>query len=154
MEYRSIAVGGTFEMLHKGHHFLLSKCFEYADEVVIGLTSDLFAQKLGKNLKYDFNYRKIQLEKFLSEEFPKRKYSIWELQDYFGPAILLESIEAIIVTSDNSDRVKLANDMRVSKDISPLKILSIDLIQAQDGVPISSTRILHGEIDNEGNVIK
>ena len=50
MEYRSIAVGGTFEMLHKGHHFLLSKCFEYADEIVIGLTSDLFAQKLGKNL--------------------------------------------------------------------------------------------------------
>ena len=74
MEYRSIAVGGTFEMLHKGHQFLLSKCFEYADEVVIGLTGDLFAQKLGKNLKYDFNYRKIQLEKFLSEYFPKRKY--------------------------------------------------------------------------------
>ncbi len=105
-------------------------------------------------MKYDFSYRKIQLEKFLSEYFPKRKYSIWELHDYFGPAILLESIEAIIVTSDNSDRVKLANDMRTSKGISPLKILSVDLIKAQDGAPISSTRILHGEIDNEGNVIK
>ena len=50
--------------------------------------------------------------------------------------------------------MKLANDMRTSKGISPLKILSVDLIKAQDGAPISSTRILHGEIDNEGNVIK
>ena len=154
MKYRSIAVGGTFEILHKGHRFLLSKCFEYADEVVIGLTSDLFAKKLGKNLKYDFNYRQTQLEQFLSDEFPKRKYSIWELKDYFGPAILLESLEAILVTSDNSDRGKMANEMRISKSITPLTILSVDFLKAQDGAPISSTRILRGEIDNEGTVIK
>ena len=42
-KYRKIAVGGTFDKLHKGHEALLDAAFTMADEVLIGITSDDFA---------------------------------------------------------------------------------------------------------------
>ena len=42
-KYTRIAVGGTFDILHKGHEKLINETFELADEVFIGLTSNKFA---------------------------------------------------------------------------------------------------------------
>ena len=49
-KYARIAVGGTFDILHKGHEKLINSTFELSDEVFIGLTSDGFANKLDKQL--------------------------------------------------------------------------------------------------------
>ena len=38
-----VGIGGTFNVLHKGHRALLDKALEIGDEVVVGLTSDRFA---------------------------------------------------------------------------------------------------------------
>ena len=40
-----IAMGGTFDIVHKGHLTLLTHAFEISDKVIIGLTSDEFAEK-------------------------------------------------------------------------------------------------------------
>ena len=42
-----IATGGTFDTIHKGHIELLKKTFEISSYVIIGLTSDEFAEKKG-----------------------------------------------------------------------------------------------------------
>ena len=42
-------MGGTFDIIHKGHLTLLSNAFDVADKVIIGLTSDEFAAKKRKN---------------------------------------------------------------------------------------------------------
>ena len=47
---RTIALGGTFEILHKGHRKLLSKAFQLGDKIIIGLTSDEFVSKTQKNM--------------------------------------------------------------------------------------------------------
>ena len=38
-----VALGGTFEVIHKGHRALFTKAFAMGDEVLIGLTSDHLA---------------------------------------------------------------------------------------------------------------
>ncbi len=53
-KYRSIAVGGTFDQIHKGHRALLSRAFDNGQQVFIGLTSDELAKKMGKNIRNDF----------------------------------------------------------------------------------------------------
>ncbi|MFI5421053.1 MAG: adenylyltransferase/cytidyltransferase family protein, partial [Nitrososphaerales archaeon] len=45
--YRCIALGGTFDHIHKGHVELLDRAFETAESVFIGLTSDTFAANSG-----------------------------------------------------------------------------------------------------------
>jgi pantetheine-phosphate adenylyltransferase len=45
------------------------------------------------------------------------------------------------------------NNKRVLKGKKPLKILKISFVLAEDGKPISSTRINRKEIDENGNLL-
>ena len=47
-KYDLVALGGTFEIIHKGHLELLRKAFSISSNVIIGLTSDDFAEKKRK----------------------------------------------------------------------------------------------------------
>ena len=47
-KYRKIAVGGTFDRFHEGHLKLLSKAFQLSQLVLIGVTSDEFAQSKAR----------------------------------------------------------------------------------------------------------
>ena len=49
-----VALGGTFDLIHKGHLELLEKAFSISSKSIIGLTSDKMAKRIGKNLKNDF----------------------------------------------------------------------------------------------------
>ena len=45
---KTITVAGTFDVMHKGHWFLLEEAFQVADRVVIGITTDRFAASMKK----------------------------------------------------------------------------------------------------------
>jgi pantetheine-phosphate adenylyltransferase len=78
---KKVALGGTFEILHKGHEALLRKAFSFG-KVTIGLTSDRFAEKLKKRKVEEFLRRKKNLEKFIFKKF-KKKARISEINDIF-----------------------------------------------------------------------
>ena len=64
-QYRKVAVGGTFDQLHRGHKALLGKAFEVGDKVVVGITSDGFVAKLGKpHRTASYTDRRRELELF------------------------------------------------------------------------------------------
>ena len=44
----SIVVAGTFDVMHKGHWFLLEEAFKVAEIVQIGVTTDRFASSMKK----------------------------------------------------------------------------------------------------------
>ncbi len=153
-KFSVVAVGGTFDHLHKGHKALLSKTFEVGDQVVIGVTSDEFARKLGKTLDHDFEMRANSLRRYLDSAFPGERYEIYPLSDYFGPAIFKGKVEAIVVSRETLGRVTIANEERKKLGFNSLQTVVVDWVLAEDGQPISSTRIRRGEIDEQGNVVR
>lgn len=149
-KYRCVAMGGTFDHLHRGHKELLRRAFETGETVFIGLTSDEFAEREGKKIEQSYEERKRNLEDYLETEYPDRSYEISKLQDRFGPAIFSDKIDAIAVSEETFPAVEVANKKRGELGLPDLKVETVPMALAKDGIKISSTRIRAGEIDAEG----
>jgi cytidyltransferase-like protein len=154
LKYKTVATGGTFDHLHRGHAALLSRSFEAGEAVVIGVTSDAFARKQGKSPDQKYDERVRSLEAFIHSTFPGRRYTIAKLDDYFGPGIASPEVQAIVVSRETAPRVSIANALRKEKGYAPLDVVVVDYVLADDGKPISSTRIRKGELDKEGRGVK
>jgi len=148
---KKVVIGGTFEVLHKGHKVFLRKAFSLGDSIFIGLTSDAMAEKTKGRVVKDFEKRKEELENFISENF-KIESRIEKIENEFGPT-LQEKFDYILVSPETHKTALLINEERkkVSKEL--IEIIEIEFVLAEDKEPISSTRILEGKIDREGNVL-
>ena len=58
-------VGGTFNVVHKGHELLFETAFSVGDSVEVGLTSDEFARSIKTVPVAPYFQRKANLAKFL-----------------------------------------------------------------------------------------
>jgi len=154
VKYKTVATGGTFDHIHRGHVALLARSFEAGDTVVIGVTSDAFARKEGKNPDQSYEERLRALETLIHRKFPGRKYIIAKLDDYFGPGIASPDVQAIVVTKETAPRVPIANALREAKGYPPLEVVVVEYELADDSMLISSTRIRQGEIDTEGRLLR
>ncbi len=154
-EFETVAVGGTFDEFHKGHRFLLKKAFEVGKHVLIGLCSDDFVKRLKKPHKVlPYDRRLKDLKNFLRGLGVLERAEIIPLNDPYGVTVSRNPIDAIVVSRETESRASEINEKRRSKGMSPLKIIVIDMILAEDYFPIASTRIWLGEIDREGHLVK
>ncbi len=152
-KFSLVAMGGTFDVIHKGHLILLSKAFEISEKVIIGLTSDEFAEKKGKILNNNYGKRLENLILSLSKEFPNTSFQINKLDDNFGPAVLEPDVEALVVSDETSGQGSVLNKLRESKKLPHVQIVTVPMFLAKDGTRISTTRIKNSEIDSEGNLL-
>ena len=147
-----VAMGGTFDIIHSGHMALLNKAFSISTKVIIGVTSDQLAVKKGKNPENDYSKRISLLKSTIEENFPDSAYEISKLENEFGPAVLEESVKALIVSEETSDKGTFLNKLRAERNLSPVKIVVVPIVLAKDGKAISTTRIKNSEIDSHGNL--
>jgi pantetheine-phosphate adenylyltransferase len=91
------------------------------------------------------------LKKFIQDKFNKSNYSIYELNDFYGPTVLTRDVQAIVTTEVSEVNCIKINELRKSKGMLQLEIIIVPLVEDQEGRVISSTRIREGEIDRNGN---
>jgi pantetheine-phosphate adenylyltransferase len=153
-KFSVVATGGTFDEIHIGHIALLSKAFQAGMKVIIGVSSDDFARKRGKKLNHDFELRVGNLKKMIKKEFGNANYVIAKLDGDFGPAVTTGDVGALVASKETQSKGRLLNEMRAKWGLEPAEVIAVDLIKAEDGSPISSTRIRAGEIDSRGRLLK
>lgn len=147
-----VCLGGTFNIIHKGHELLFQKAFEDDNQVFIGLTSDeLISGK--KEVEIDeYEVREKKLIAFLNDMEWEGRFSISKLTDELGPA-KEKDFDAIIVSEETKSGAEEINKERKENSFKPLKILPIKMAFAENGDVISSTRIKKGEMDVNGKLM-
>lgn len=148
-KYHKVAVGGTFDKFHQGHRLLIKTAFQIGDHVLIGVTSDEFGGMKGEI--EPCNIRMSNLNSVLKE---RSNYILSRLDEPYGVTVDDESVDAIVVSPETEPTAFKINQIRREKGMKPLDIITISMVLADDGKPISSTRIRRGEIDQVGTLIK
>jgi len=153
--YRTVAMGGTFDVLHNGHKKLLRQAFTVGRKVVIGVTSDRFAKLLHKPHKVDpYATRMVDLKRLLEQWRVLSRARIVPLHDRYGPTVGVANIDALVVSRRTVKTAYEINAKRRARGLKPLQIVPIDLLLAEDRRPISSTRIRRGKIDRHGRLVR
>jgi cytidyltransferase-like protein len=148
---RVVLLGGTFDQLHRGHRKIISSALQVGDKVVIGLASDRFAAKRGKHHEVNnYESRRMNLESFLSAKGELERVEIVPLEDPYGPAVSEAQVYAIVVSRETLDTALEINRIRISRGMTPIQVYVVDLILAEDGKPVSTSRIRGGFINKEG----
>ncbi len=148
-----VCFSGTFNVLHKGHKKLIDKAFQLAGKkgtVYIGVTSN----EMVKEKKYvkPLSIRINKLKDYLISKNYENRAIIVEIFDKYGPIIDGE-YDIIIVSPETYKNAEEINTKRKDKGIKPLKIIKMPYVLTEDKKPISSTRILNKEIDENGKVL-
>ena len=152
--YNKVVIGGTFDVIHKGHRLLLKRAFDISKIVSIGLTTESFAKKVKSYPVISYAKRKKMLENLMKKEGWTSKYQILPLSDPYGITTSAEDIDAIVVSEETLSRAREINAIRRRKKLYPLDIVCIGTILADDKKPIAATRIRDGEIDLDGHPLK
>jgi len=154
-EFRKVAVGGTFDELHRGHKVLITKAFEIGDRVLIGLCSDEFVKKLGKpHVTASYAERLKELKTFLVNLNVSERAEIILLNDPYGPTVTDRCIEGLVVSQETEATASRINEQRRKAGLPLLKILTVNMVPSENCGPISTTRIRKGEMDHEGRLTK
>ncbi len=152
-KYTLVALGGTFDLIHRGHLELLRKGFEISSKVIIGLTSDEFAKKKGKDPINNYTQRYDALKSTIEKNFQDARYEISKLENDFGPAVLEKEVEALVVSEETAFQGKELNRLRRLGNFPGVEVVVVPIILAKDGKRISTSRIRSSEIDSDGNIL-
>ena len=154
-KYKHIALGGTFDRIHIGHHHLLQTAAKSARKLTIGLTTNkLTKPKKLSNLILSFEKRKLELESYLKKNSLFNQTSIVALNNIYGTTLSDKSIDAIAVTPQTKTGATVINKERQKQNLPKLPIITASLILDEDGGYISSTDIRSGKVDRQGMVYK
>ncbi|MGC8662094.1 MAG: pantetheine-phosphate adenylyltransferase [Nitrososphaeria archaeon] len=144
-----VATGGTFETIHQGHMRLLVKSFELGDEVIIGVTSDEFAERLGKKLDVTYTDRVYRLVTIIGEFSDDSVFWITQLNDPYGPAVK-EAVDLMVVSPETFVSALKANTTRKTAGLDEMAIYVIPFVLSESGDKISSSQIKVGKMNKIG----
>lgn len=151
MQYKNIAVGGTFDKFHKGHVSFLTFAFSIGEHVLIGLTTDEYVSRFKKDSIISlYDKRKKKLQNFLEKKHFLSRSTIIPINDLYGPTLTIDSeIEAIVVTEDSVKGGEEINEKRRELGLTKLPLIVVPLAR-EEGIVVSSANIRKGITDDEG----
>ncbi len=153
--FRLSAVGGTFDRFHAGHEALLNAAFTLSETVIVGITSsEMLGNKAFRDKIQSFRERFENVVGYLKRSGFIEKAVFYMLRDDYGPALWIRKLEALFVSPETYPKALKLNSLRVGRGLKKLVVVVIPTMLAENGEPISSTRIRGGFIRGNGTTIK
>lgn len=153
MKFRHVAIGGTFDHLHKGHKSILAYSLEVSQKVSIGITTDqMLRNKSFSNSIESYRKRRQGVIDYLQSLNLLARAKLFELKDIYGIASTDKTLQAIIVTKETHQNASKINILRKKNNLKPLNIVEVPLIKDSHSKIIRSTRIRNGEINRSGYI--
>jgi pantetheine-phosphate adenylyltransferase len=153
MQYKRVALGGTFDHFHAGHQAFLQHAASLGETLVIGVTHpDLTKNKVFPQLIESYAVRSAAVEMFCKKN--NWHAEIIELTNTFGPTITDLKIDALCVTEDTLHGAEVINKKRLAVGLTALRVEKAPLFYDTGHVPISSERIRSGQISRDGLAYK
>ncbi len=146
-----VGLGGTFNIFHRGHRALIDKAFEAGDQVVIGITSDEFAGQ-RKTGVLPLVERRERLESYLRTK--GENWDISVIDDVAGKMDRRTDISALVVSPETRRAAEGINRERIAQGLQPLQLIQVPHVLADDFLPISAHRVVRGDIDIEGRLLR
>jgi inosine/xanthosine triphosphatase len=146
-----VGVGGTFNVLHRGHQRLLETAMAHGDFMAVGLMSDAYCDD-HKELALPYEHREASLRAFLDSR--KVRYCIVPLDVKEGTAPDDMDLDVLVVSEETRLLGPRINDMRLRNGLRPVSLVIVPYVLADDFRPISSSRVMGGEIDVEGRLLR
>lgn len=141
-------LGGTFAFLHPGHKALLKAAAETGNKVVVGLTTDEYLISNKRYGKIPYEEREKRVADYL--ESLDAIFEIVPLDSREGNSQTGREYDCIVVSRETEGRARRINMARAKNGLKPMRIITVPFVLGEDLFPISSTRILGGEIDENG----
>jgi pantetheine-phosphate adenylyltransferase len=146
-----VALGGTFEPLHEGHKKLIDVAIKLGGrEVMIGVTCDEMARSRIRSV-LPFEIRAENIKRYVISKYGFEP-SVVKIDNPYGRTLEVD-FDYLVVSPETCKMARIINEKRKQLGKKEIKVVKVDFLLAEDGKPISSTRIKKGEIDRYGKMI-
>ncbi len=142
-------VGGSFTRFHKGHQKMLDAAVATGNHIIVGLTTDQYLKSHKAYGAPSYSARKKRISAYLSRK--TQDFEIQPLESGNGNADREPDYGCIVVSPETRRQAERINAIRASRGLKELQIITVPMVLAEDLFPISSSRIMSGEIRPSGS---
>lgn len=142
--FKNVCIGGTFDGIHAGHKLLFNEATKLCKErLVVGVTdTSMIKSKILWELIAPVDERIHEVREYLTVLNQNLTYDIVPINDIYGPTIVEEDLQCIVVSKETFRGADKINEARLEKGWPKLEVHIVNLLEEESSSITSAMKRL------------